>query len=71
MISNIFCNTCVEVLFNMNNVSVNDWLTECYKCMIAKLKYESTTKNKKSDALIPVCENRELTITKCVENGTK
>jgi hypothetical protein len=38
----------------MNNVSVNDWLTECYKCMIAKLKYESTTKNKKSDALIPV-----------------
>ena len=55
----------------MNNVSVNDWLTECYKCMIAKLKYESTTKNKKSDALIPVCENRELTITKCVENGTK
>jgi hypothetical protein len=29
----------------MNNMSVNDWLTECYKCMIAKLKYESTMKN--------------------------
>jgi len=82
MISDIFCNTCVEVLFNIVDIFVMtyeqccrkwliDWLTECYKYKIAKLKYESTMKNWKKDVLIPVCGNSEMTVTKCVENGTK